>query len=117
MVVVVVVCAIIRCGNAFSAPQAITIVDSQDPVWISFPLAATVECSETPALSPADLGEPTATDACGLVTVTHADGPHEMGGHCGLAFAMSRTWIATDAYVFPGGLCVFLAWERRGCGD
>lgn len=78
------------CGNSASCDQII-IVDDNTPPSISCPASITVECaSEVPPCDPADA---TASDNCGIVTVTCSDAPF-VGGNC--SGSVIRTFVATD---------------------
>src|SRR6187397_1593314 len=56
------------CGNTATASQVITVEDNTAPVFTSVPVAATIECPLTPSF-----GIPTASDACGAVSITSTD--------------------------------------------
>ncbi len=81
--------AVDDCGNSSSASQAITVIDEIAPVFSGVGADETIECPALPVFS-----EPTATDACGAVTVTFSD---ELAfGDCPYSFGITRTWTATD---------------------
>ena len=54
------------CGNAISATQVITVVDTTAPVITDCPAGGTVPCGQVP---PADIADVSATDGCGLVFI------------------------------------------------
>ncbi|TDU40219.1 gliding motility-associated-like protein [Gelidibacter sediminis] len=79
------------CGNASTASQTININDTTAPVFASLPAPSTIECGATP-----NFAQATATDACGgEVTLTYED--TTTPGSCEGAYAITRTWTATDA--------------------
>ncbi|WP_299391478.1 gliding motility-associated C-terminal domain-containing protein [uncultured Gelidibacter sp.] len=78
------------CGNASTASQTINVQDITAPVFAALPAPSTIECSETPNFAQASV-----TDACGSdVTLTFEDVTTD--GECGGAYAITRTWTATD---------------------
>src|SRR4030095_15467131 len=78
------------CGNTATAQQVFTVTDNTPPVFTSVPAAQTIECPLTPTF-----GTPTATDACGLVSITNSDAT--TNGTCANEYIVTRTFIATDA--------------------
>src|SRR4029079_14633882 len=78
------------CGNTATASQTITVTDNTAPVFTSVPVAATIECPLTPSF-----GTPTASDACGTVSITSTDA--SAPGTCANEYTLTRTFIATDA--------------------
>jgi hypothetical protein len=79
------------CGNAASATQTISVVDTRGPA-LTLPPDSTVEVSGD--TTPAATAAATATDASGVVTMGHQDA--ETPG-CGGSRTIARTWTATDA--------------------
>src|SRR5206468_444381 len=79
------------CGNTAQSTQTITIVDTTAPTITCVP-NKTVECTSAWAFD-----APTASDACGNVTITIVGTVTNLTGHCGNSFAATRTWRATDA--------------------
>ena len=80
-----------ECGNVFTQDQIITVVDTTDPVFDTFPTDTTVECPDP--TDPVATGEPTASDLCGGVTMTFAD---ESVPGCGNTETITRTWRIED---------------------
>ncbi|TXE06501.1 hypothetical protein ES711_13385 [Gelidibacter salicanalis] len=79
------------CGNASTASQTINIQDITAPVIAALPGESTVECGVE-----SNFAQATATDACGSeVTLTFADVKTESDSTG--AYAITRTWTATDA--------------------
>ena len=79
------------CGNSANVTQTITVNDTVAPVITSSPGNVTVECiGDVP---PPDIGNVTATDNCGNVTVTHV-GDADDGSTC--PKIITRTYQATD---------------------
>jgi uncharacterized repeat protein (TIGR01451 family) len=79
-----------KCGNARTASQTITVVDSNAPVLTGVPANTTVDCPSIPA--PPTV---TASDACAgsrPVTFSSATTP----GTCPQSYTLTRTWSATD---------------------
>ncbi len=81
-----------ECGNRVSATQTLTVVDTTAPA-LRLPPDVMVECGHSTL--PAATGTATASDAGGILSVTHAD--RESAGGCGGARTILRTWTATDA--------------------
>src|SRR5512145_2205921 len=78
------------CGNTTTASQVITVTDNTPPVFTFVPPAETIECPLTPSF-----GTPTATDACGTVSITNSDATTP--GTCANEYTVTRTFTATDA--------------------
>ena len=76
------------CGNATSATQTITIVDTTAPV-LTIPSDYTAECSDAHPMDDA-----TATDNCGEVTITVEE--ETTPGACAGDYVITRTFTATD---------------------
>ena len=81
-----------NCGNTRTMTQRITVVDNGKPVFTTFPANATITCGENP---PA-VGSPTASDGCGVTTVTYL-GQSSTSGSCPGNYQINRSWRATDA--------------------
>ncbi|MFZ6053559.1 HYR-like domain-containing protein, partial [Halocola ammonii] len=77
------------CGNASTAVQVITVVDTTAPEFTSVPEDVTIECDEE---VPSMMAE--ATDNCGAVTVTSSD--ESVAGECPQESVITRTFTATD---------------------
>jgi hypothetical protein len=78
------------CGNSSQCSRTITVIDDTPPT-ITCPADFAVEClADIPACDP---NAATASDNCGVVTVTCSDGPL-VGGPCG--GTVTRTFVATD---------------------
>ena len=77
------------CGNATSATQTITIVDTTAPEFTSVPSDYTAECSDEHPMDDA-----TATDNCGDVTITVEE--ETTPGACAGDYVITRTFTATD---------------------
>ena len=77
------------CGNASSATQTITIIDTTSPEFTSVPADYTAECSDVLVYDDA-----TATDNCGdvVITVDAVTTP----GSCANDYTITRTFTATD---------------------
>src|SRR6266850_72807 len=78
------------CGNTAQSIQTITIVDTTAPTISDVP-DSTVECAGS--IAPSATGEPTASDTCGSVTITHSESAQSVG--CGNTGSFLRTWTAT----------------------
>ena len=76
------------CGNATSATQTITIIDTTAPV-LTIPADYTAECSEDHPMEDAS-----ATDNCGMVTIDLLE--TTVNGACAGEFNISRVFTATD---------------------
>ena len=76
------------CGNATSATQTITIIDTTAPE-LTIPADYTAECSDE---HPMD--EATATDNCGEVVITVEE--VTTAGACAGDYVITRTFTATD---------------------
>ncbi len=79
------------CGNSADVPQTITVNDTIAPAVTSVPGNVTVDCIGD--IPPADIGNVTATDNCGNVTVTHV-GDADDGNAC--PRTITRTYRAVD---------------------
>src|SRR5439155_21500746 len=79
------------CGNAAECSQTVTVEDHTAPTITCVP-NKTVECTSIWSFDP-----PTASDACGNVTITIFSTVTNLAGHCGNTFDATRTWRATDA--------------------
>jgi uncharacterized repeat protein (TIGR01451 family) len=81
-----------ECGNTASCSQTISVQDTTPPV-IACAADHTIECPATPNFT-----DPTPTDLCGAVSLTHSDEP--LAGTCGaggkIKYAVRRTWVAKD---------------------
>ncbi len=78
-------------GNTATCDQTITVDDTTPPV-ITCPPDIAVECGDP--TDPAALGEATATDNCGAVTIDFND--VITPGSCDGEYTITRTWTATD---------------------
>ena len=80
-------------GNGNTATCSFTVIkqDNTPPVFTFVPANVTVQCNSIPAP-----GTPTATDACGPVTITY-NGSTTTPGSCPDAKTIVHTWTATDA--------------------
>ncbi len=80
------------CGFVVTRDQIITVRDTTNPTFDTFPADAVVECGDP--TDPAATGQPTGSDNCGAVAITHSDqttpGP---GG----STTIVRTWRIEDA--------------------
>ena len=75
------------CGNATSASQTLTVVDTTDPVLQGVPQNSTAECGQVPAAASVS-----AIDNCDeevVVTMSETQGT-------GCPYSITRTWTATD---------------------
>ncbi|MDT0554339.1 gliding motility-associated C-terminal domain-containing protein, partial [Urechidicola vernalis] len=79
-----------ECGNATSANQVITVVDTTPPS-IVVPEDMTVECTED--YTSQATGMATGSDTCGNVTITENDSVEDT---CGNTMIITRTWTVTD---------------------
>ena len=78
------------CGNTTSCSQVIMVMDTTPPS-ITCPSDTIVECNGD--TSPSANGVATATDGCGITTITYSDS--SVPG-CGGTATITRTWTATD---------------------
>ena len=77
------------CGNADTAVQYITIIDTEGPTFTSTPQNIELNCNDE-----IPMGSPAAED-CSAVTMSEAvDVISE--GSCGTSYTIHRTWTATD---------------------
>src|SRR5690606_4162554 len=79
------------CGNLSSCVQTIQVDDTTPPL-ITCPDDLTMECGQS--TDPADTGIATATDNCGVPSVTYSESITP--GSCEAEFTITRTWIAAD---------------------
>ena len=78
------------CGNQSQCSQTVTVIDTTAPV-ITCPANLTLEC---PAVTTTNAtGMASATDNCGVPTITFSD---SVSNACGITKTISRTWRATD---------------------
>ncbi len=77
------------CGNTASITLQIMVVDNEPPVFSNVPADLTIGCNDT--IPPC--GSPTATDACGIVTLTSSTTTVLTAN----GFDQICTWTATDA--------------------
>lgn len=78
------------CGNRQVCTQNITVRDNISPVLVGVPANVTVQCSAIPAFPTV-----TATDNCSP-SVSVAFNEARTNGSCPNAYALTRTWSATD---------------------
>jgi large repetitive protein len=85
------------CNNTISHTQIITVEDTTAPLFTTAPANLTLECdgSGNTAAINAWLNSAVATDACGLVTITH--NYTGLSDLCGTTGTATVTWTATDA--------------------
>jgi hypothetical protein len=76
-------------ANKSTCTFTVNKVDNTPPTFTFMPANVTVQCSNLSAA-----GSPSATDACGSVTITHTDA--FTPGACPDAGTIVRTWKATD---------------------
>jgi hypothetical protein len=81
------------CGNTGTCMQTILVDDTTAPT-ITCPSAVTVTCAS--AVPPVNIGDVTATDNCGGVTISHL-GDAITNQICANNFTVTRTYQATDA--------------------
>src|SRR5205814_3433019 len=80
------------CGNhSATVSQTITVQDTTPPTIGGEGANATIECTATPSFT-----APTATDACGTVTVNQLSDVTTQGS-CANNYTETRTWDAVDA--------------------
>ncbi len=77
-------------GNTATCTFIVNKVDNTPPVFTFVPANVTVQCNSIPAP-----GTPTATDACGPVTITY-NGSTTTPGSCPDAQTIVHTWTAQD---------------------
>jgi hypothetical protein len=77
------------CGNATSATQTITIVDTTAPEFTFVPSDFTAECTDNTSM-----GDAIATDNCGAVTINVVESTTP--GDCAGDYTITRTFTATD---------------------
>ncbi|MFM7814558.1 MAG: hypothetical protein ACKO66_08590, partial [Flavobacteriales bacterium] len=80
------------CGNFMAETQIIHVTDEAAPVFTSFPLNATLTCSQIPSIENSGVQF---ADACSAVTsqVNEVILP----GDCPQSYTLQRTWTITDA--------------------
>ncbi|MBC8883010.1 hypothetical protein H9X57_05225 [Flavobacterium piscinae] len=83
------ICEIINPTNCSSAIITVNVIDNTVPVISLLPGESTINCPNTPEFT-----QPTATDACGDVTLTFND--VITNGNCTGNYSITRTWTATD---------------------
>ncbi len=79
-------------GNVATCQSTVTIIDTENPV-ITCPGDVTIECDQSS--HPDFTGYATATDNCGVDTITWSDSP-SIYPHCVGVDTIWRTWTATD---------------------
>ena len=77
------------CGNADTAVQYITIIDTEGPTFTSTPQNIELNCNDE-----IPMGSPAAED-CSAVTMSEAMDVIS-DGSCGTSYTIHRTWTATD---------------------
>jgi hypothetical protein len=82
-----------NCANSSTCVQVIEVVDDVPPIIIC-PPSLELECGES--LDPEELGEATAVDNCGPVTLISFE-DESLPGLCPEVLSISRLWVATDA--------------------
>ncbi len=81
-------------GNTATCQQVILIRDSTPPLFTLCPSDIIIECDES--IDPLNTGVATATDNCdGMPVITYSD--VTIAGVCENEYAITRTWVATDA--------------------
>jgi hypothetical protein len=80
-----------KCSNETVVEQTIHVRDTTAPVFTFVPGEEWIECDA--ALPP--VGQPTATDNCGTVTIAYL-GQVRTDGACLYDYTLTRTWTATD---------------------
>lgn len=80
------------CGLSVQQVQVITVEDTLDPVFETFPDDMTIECGDPSG--PGVTGLPEASDNCTDVTLSHAD--EVTPGDCGNERTIARTWRGED---------------------
>jgi len=83
--------AVDHCGNLTLAQQVITIEDTEDPVFLSFPENVQVSCGSIPTLQD---GAVTYSDDCSGLQVGVQETVTE--GACPVVQIIERTWTLTD---------------------
>tara|TARA_B110000003_G_scaffold43863_2_gene41358 strand:- start:6561 stop:11318 length:4758 start_codon:yes stop_codon:yes gene_type:complete len=78
------------CGNSTSDAQVITIVDTQEPMFVeALPASLEVECDNVP-----DGAVLTAMDNCQDVSVSYSE--TRLDGSCPSNYTLTRTWTSSD---------------------
>ena len=80
-----------NCGNTATAEQLLTVQDNTNPVFVSVPADATVECENVPAVA-----TPIATDNCTTDLTLTFDGEERQDGACPDTYTLIRRWTVTD---------------------
>ncbi|MBK9338510.1 MAG: HYR domain-containing protein [Lewinellaceae bacterium] len=81
------------CGNARTATQVITVIDTHRPNFVSLPANITVQC-DNPVIATPQM--PVATDNCDTdVAITYI-GQTRTNGACLNAYTLTRRWVAMD---------------------
>ena len=83
-------------GNMNSQTQIITIIDTEAPTIVCSPDLIIIGCN-TAVAPPVDITSVTATDNCGIPTVTFVSDLLSGGGCIGDTLLITRTYRATDA--------------------
>ena len=79
-----------NCGNETIHTQTLTVQDITPPVFVGeLPASSTVDCDNVP-----DMQILTATDNCGIATVTMSQ--DSTAGDCANEWIINRTWTASD---------------------
>ena len=79
------------CGNSTEAIQVITLIDEEDPQFVSFPADVTVTCANIPSVDDAIVEY---TDNCSAVSVQVDE--ELVPGACANSYTLLRTWTISD---------------------